>query len=332
MFFEVAVPVRRIALASSLDGLNWTYERIVLSEPFNLSYPHVFQADGEYYMTPESASEGCVRLYRAANFPYQWEFVTKLVLDRPFADPTVFRYDGLWWMFVGNGASDTCWLYFSRFLDSEWTEHPMSPIVANNRGRARPAGRAVVLSDNRLFRLAQNSAPSYGYAARVFQVDVLTPTDYAEHEVAESPIVQASGSGWNAEGMHQVDPWWTGSDWLAATDGIERGTWCIGIYRTAGDPSAVSPIERRVATRMWCAPNPCRGGATLHWDGAAAPGRLAVYSPTGRLVLARTMPATATRFAWDGRTAAGEPVAAGVYFCTLERRSGTAAARIVVTR
>ena len=58
-------------------------------------------------MPPQSAAKQFVRLYRAQDFPNSWVRVGELVSGRPFADPTVFRYDGMWWMFVGNGASDS---------------------------------------------------------------------------------------------------------------------------------------------------------------------------------------------------------------------------------
>ena len=45
MFFEVMnieTRLGEIGVATSNDALNWTYDRIVLREPFHLSYPHVF--------------------------------------------------------------------------------------------------------------------------------------------------------------------------------------------------------------------------------------------------------------------------------------------------
>lgn len=46
MFFEVLNALTNrgeIGLATSDDGLRWRYERIVLREPFHLSYPYVFR-------------------------------------------------------------------------------------------------------------------------------------------------------------------------------------------------------------------------------------------------------------------------------------------------
>jgi hypothetical protein len=337
MFFEVAVPLRRIALAMSYDGVLWKYERIVLSEDFHISYPLVFRADGDWYMTPESAATETVRLYRAAAFPRGWLHVADLVSGRPFADPTIFYRDGLWWMFVGDAAGETCWLYFSHLLDAEWTEHPQSPIVSGNRARARPGGRVVLLSDGRAYRIAQNGTPSYGSAARVFAIDVLTTTAYAEHEIAASPIVEASGSGWNKDGMHHVDAWWTGDHWLAAVDGIADGVWSIGVYRTVQHPTAAPPGATGMALRA--VPNPTRAATTFVWLPPAAtattqpPSRLVVYEPSGRRVFARLLPAGATRSTWNGTDARGRAVAAGVYFCALfQDGAAPAVTRVVVTR
>jgi len=274
-----------------------------------------------------------VRLYRADPFPDAWTFVANLVTGRPFADPQLFRSGGRWWMFVGNSASDTCWLYSSEKLESGWTEHPLSPLVAGNRGRARPGGRAIVLSGDRLFRLAQNSSPTYGRALRVFQVDVLTPTAYFEHEVPESPILQASGVGWNSDGMHQCDPWWVGDHWLAAVDGLWHASWSIGIYRTPSIATGAPFAAAGPRLRLECAPNPFVHATELGWETAARMSRLCIYDPAGRLVQSRAWRATTTargRFAWDGTDAAGRRVAAGTYYCELQSGDQVTTTRVVL--
>ena len=55
---------------------------------------------------------------------------------------------------------------------------------------------------------------------RAIEIDRLTLTDYAEHEVPESPILQASLDGWNAMGMHHVDAVSVEPGrWIGAVDG-----------------------------------------------------------------------------------------------------------------
>jgi len=223
MFFEVDnwnSWKGEIGCATSGDGLNWRYEGISLVEPFHLSYPHVFVADDGIYMTPESSQAGRVRLYRARRFPWQWEPVAELVAGLPFADPTVVRHAGRWWLFTetSGGANDTLRLFHADRLTGPWTEHPLSPIVRGDAAAARPAGR-IVSADGRLVRFAQNCRPAYGTDVRAFEILTLTATDYLERPLGDVPLL-GPGSGWNAGGMHHVDPVGLAPGrWLAAVDG-----------------------------------------------------------------------------------------------------------------
>ena len=134
-------------------------------------------------------------------------------------------------MFTGDGDNKYCYLYYSDNLTSGWVEHPKSPIVDNDLSKARPAGRTLVLKGNRIIRLAQKSDVMYGEKIRVFEVDVLTKTDYSEHEVAESPILEGDGTGWNTLTVHQADPWWTGDKWIIVFDANKGNKqYSIGIY------------------------------------------------------------------------------------------------------
>ena len=51
---------------------------VVVQSAGHLSYPYVFSEGDNAYMIPESSAENAVRLYRATNFPYEWEMVKEL--------------------------------------------------------------------------------------------------------------------------------------------------------------------------------------------------------------------------------------------------------------
>jgi len=44
----------------------------VLEQPWHLSFPYVFEHEGELWMLPESSNNRTVSLYRAQNFPTRW--------------------------------------------------------------------------------------------------------------------------------------------------------------------------------------------------------------------------------------------------------------------
>jgi len=169
MFFEVfsrRSAKGEIGFARSRDGARWTYEGIVLVEPFHLSYPYVFEYEGSIYMVPDNKADS-VRLYEAVDFPWRWSLVATLLHGGYFADASIFRHDGTWWMFVEAGQPlkfDTLRLFGARDLLGPWREHPESPIIAGNPHVARPAGR-VLSGNGRITRFAQDDYPSYGKQA-----------------------------------------------------------------------------------------------------------------------------------------------------------------------
>jgi hypothetical protein len=221
MFFEVLPRDTErgvIARAESTDGRQWHYRGIIIREDFHMSYPQVFEWEGTIYMIPESAEDFSVRLYRAVSFPENWECVVKLLTGHDYSDATLFRHDGGWWMFASNTRNNVLNLYFSDDLTHGWQPHPMNPVVRNDPHHARPAGRVIEV-EGKLHRLAQDCAPHYG--TRVFAIEIteLSRVAYAEKPAPETPVVTASGTGWNSLGMHHVDAHFIDGRWLAAVDG-----------------------------------------------------------------------------------------------------------------
>ncbi len=226
MFFEVKNQINNrgeIGLATSTNGLNWEYQRIVLAEPFHMSYPYVFEWESEYYMIPEAWKGGGVRLYKADKFPEQWSCIARLLDGGRIADSSIFRYQDKWWLFADTGVdfkSPVLRLYYSEDLVGKWVEHPQSPLIDSNPHIARPAGR-VVTDNGRLIRFAQDVIPTYGSQVYGFGVQELSPSTYKEIQLSEKPILSAGGGGWNSGGMHHIDAHQLGNgEWLACVDGF----------------------------------------------------------------------------------------------------------------
>ena len=211
--------VSGIGLAESANGTEWRYSRIVLKEPFVLSYPYVFRHDGDYYMIPEAHKESTLRLYRADPFPYRWTYEKDLLSGDTYISASVVEYAGIWWMFVGRPGNDTLRLFYAADLKRQWTEHPLSPIVSKNPDIARPGGRAIVVG-GKLYRIGQDCEPTYGNQAQAFQVLDISTTTYRE-DGKGIPLVRASSRGWNAKAMHHVDLHRLSPDkWIAAVDAL----------------------------------------------------------------------------------------------------------------
>jgi hypothetical protein len=162
------------------DGRVAPFTEVIRSDG-HLSYPYVFEADGEVFMIPESSAESEVRLYRATSFPFRWELTRVLHRGRA-VDTSVVRHDGRWWFFTTlvepRGHASMMMLFSSETLDGGWSSHPMNPVSRDVRN-IRGAG-AIRPTAGRLVRPSQDCSRSYGYAFSWKAVDVLDEGAYHE--------------------------------------------------------------------------------------------------------------------------------------------------------
>ena len=178
---------------------------LALKEPWHLSYPQVFEADGEVWMLPEAYRSGALTLYRAAAFPDVWEPVVRLELDTPAIDATPFRHDGLWWL-AYSPTGPQRWkqgrlhLAFAERLTGPWRTHPGNP-VRDGLASSRPGG--TVWIEDGLPRLpVQDCTRTYGGAIRILNIQRLD-TERFEAE-ASAPLDFPASAGRYSRGLHTL--------------------------------------------------------------------------------------------------------------------------------
>jgi hypothetical protein len=173
----------------TLDGAGQLLSnQVVLERPYHLSYPFLFERDGDLFMMPETAGNQSIELYRCVHFPDQWEFVKSLMTGLYAVDATLLEHNGRSWMFAnikmpGGSSLNSLHLFFadSPFAD-RWTPHPSNPVVSDIR-TARPAGR-IFTQDGALIRPSQDSSRRYGGALTFNQITRLDENQYAEIAVS----------------------------------------------------------------------------------------------------------------------------------------------------
>jgi len=145
------------------------------------SYPHVFRADSEILMVPESWDSNRVDLFRCRNFPNDWVHERTLFQGR-FVDTNIWQQNGLWWLLTTRADPDprmgTLFLFFSDSIDGDWRFHPANPISTDIRN-SRGAGR-IFESNGRWIRPSQSRSPIYGASMALNQITELSPTEYSE--------------------------------------------------------------------------------------------------------------------------------------------------------
>lgn len=224
LFFEVLN--RRsgkgeIALATSDDLHRWEYKGIVLSDEYHLSYPHVFEWQGDIFMTPECWEAGAVLLYKACQWPANWELVARLVEGPVLIDPSPFFASDHWWMFAESDRAHrygTLRLYEAAQLTGPWVEHPASPIVVMDPSISRPAGRIISMAGV-LLRVSQDCSGTYGAASLdVFEIETIDRHTYQERrfgsvDLASLGVAPAMAAVHHID-MHDV----AGEGWVSFFD------------------------------------------------------------------------------------------------------------------
>lgn len=153
-----------------------------LSTSFHLSFPQVFEVDGEIFMMPESLEAGELALYRAVEFPLRWE-KDRVLLKGNVVDAALWRTQGQWFLFATVidllSRTASLHLFLAPTLSGPWEPHPGNPLSYDVR-RARGAG-ALFERGGRLFRPSQDGSGTYGRAIEFNVVDDLSCSHYAEH-------------------------------------------------------------------------------------------------------------------------------------------------------
>ena len=146
--------------------------RVCLDLPQHLSFPCVFEKDGDIFMMPEYGASGEIAVFRAVRFPTRWEKAYTLA---PFAgyDTVPVPSCEAPLFYLTTGEQYDVLLKF-RAGDAEWQ------TAAENDPARRGAG-FVIETQAGLLRPTQNDEGSYGNSLHFNLIDDVTFEGFREH-------------------------------------------------------------------------------------------------------------------------------------------------------
>ncbi len=163
---------------------------IVLDEPFHLSFPYLFEYQGDLLMCPESSANRDVRLYRCVDFPLVWKLEATIMSDSSAVDSMLFERAGKWWLLTNvdpTNSGEYCSALFAYSanspLSTSWRPHAQNPVVLD-ASCARNAG--LLFEDGKVFRVSQRQGfDRYGEGCQINEIVELTDDTYEETCIAK---------------------------------------------------------------------------------------------------------------------------------------------------
>ncbi|CAL0321238.1 unnamed protein product [Lupinus luteus] len=216
-----------IGVSKSTDkGATWQQLGIALKEDWHVSFPYVFEHDGQIYMMPEGSKKGEVRLYKAVKFPLLWK-LEKVIMKKPLVDSFIIKYSGRYWLFgsdysgFGTKQNGQLEIWYSDSPLGPWKPHKKNPIYNINKSLGARNGGRPFLYEGNLYRVGQDCGDTYGRRVRVFKIESLTSEEYKEVEVPLGFVEPTKGlNAWNGARYHHLDVQQLPSgDWIGVMDG-----------------------------------------------------------------------------------------------------------------
>ncbi|MBM1105810.1 hypothetical protein JQC67_06660 [Aurantibacter crassamenti] len=163
----------------------------ILDFDYHLSYPYVFEENGEIYLMPESSENKKLEIYKCTHFPDQWElhstaFEGELIADAFFFDDE----NNEKWLFLNKAATTTVplenELYIYKVSSTDLLKklipHKQNPVLIDSR-TARNGG-AIFSYKNKIYRPSQaNDQGVYGRALNINRITNLTLEEYSEETI-----------------------------------------------------------------------------------------------------------------------------------------------------
>jgi hypothetical protein len=179
--FDYARGRGRIVSFEQSDGEAFSKAQVAIELPIHMSYPYLIECEGDVYCIPETHQAREICLYRADEFPSRWGKAMTLITDFAGLDPTVFEFEGRWWLTCVNeedGPWEKLYIWYAKEMAGPWLAHRANPVKVDVRS-SRPAGTPFVHQGN-LYRPAQDCSRTYGGSIVLNRVTKLTTEEFEE--------------------------------------------------------------------------------------------------------------------------------------------------------
>jgi hypothetical protein len=157
--------------------------RVAYEADFHLSFPFIFEKDGDVYIMPEYSYGRSIAFLKATHFPDKWEKVSEILEGRRYVDSSLVEYNDTEYLFTqditdsynGGGLS----VFYNE--NGNWLSHGNNPLVTDS-AFSRLGGKVLNIN-GKLIRVCQDCSEDYGTELHFQQIDELSKDSYEEQNI-----------------------------------------------------------------------------------------------------------------------------------------------------
>lgn len=172
---------RIVELVVDIKTKELKHRYVLLDTDTHLSYPAIWEEDGEVFVYPENGASGKLNLYRYDAFNHRLVEVRTLI-NEPLTDATIYRANNKYWLIATKAPNtqEKAFLFQSSKLMDNFEQLYPNEIVSDIKS-SRPAGNLFEVN-GKIYRPAQDCEERYGAAISIMRVEQFE-NDYREQLV-----------------------------------------------------------------------------------------------------------------------------------------------------
>lgn len=188
--FDMRTQLGSIACAAFDEDGKLSEPRVILQEPYHMSFPMVFAWKDALYMIPETSENGSLNLYRCEGDIYQWTLAASFPTKDPLVDTVVTACHDDRVELLSSAISDDRWFQY------RWQKFALVPeedgfrleedgqfnAGAEYRYADRMAGTVVRQKDRVILPTQESTEIEYG-------INLLLK-DFTEKDIAHMPVLK----------------------------------------------------------------------------------------------------------------------------------------------
>lgn len=169
---------------SVFDGERFSKWKIVISENYHLSYPNIFEYNGNIYIIPEANESDTLYAYKATDFPDKWEKISPPVMSgRKLVDTTFLDFNDKHLMFTYDIKNyDNKELFIYEIKENGQVAKYIKGAVSTDDSVARPGGNFFKYNGD-VIRVSQDCTGDYGVAVVFSKIKDCSENGYSEEKV-----------------------------------------------------------------------------------------------------------------------------------------------------